>query len=149
MEATLTIEWSTPSCNDGWNGSSYALFGMPLPYERFSGVTSLQYDVVPYLYLIDIVLLTAAIWLLIRFFARRAPFRLPAWAGTPLAVAGILLCTGASASRIYLLLSKQWYPVVSLADFSYDGYFRTRPVGFSWDRHHDCTPSELWFGPSH
>src|SRR5689334_18455159 len=62
-EVVLKVEWSSRSCNDPQDGPVWAVFGAPLPYERFSGVSSEHYDFVPYLYLLNIVILSGLAWL--------------------------------------------------------------------------------------
>ncbi len=52
-EGLFTVEWSTPYCNDPRDGPSYAAYGFPFPYERFSGVSSLHFDFAPHIFWLD------------------------------------------------------------------------------------------------
>lgn len=145
-EAAVTIEWSTPYCNDPDDGPAYAIFGAPLPYERFSGVSSLHYDLMPHLYLLDIALLCAIVYPLVRAVTRRAPDHARRFVSISMAVVGFLLCSGVTVSNVFRLRTEEWSPVESVAR-SYESYWDARPVGASFDRHYDCKPSTFWFGP--
>jgi hypothetical protein len=61
----FTIEWSFPYCTTQQDGPAAAVFGMPLPYIRWGGVSSLEYDFMPLAYAFNTLILLALFWPLI------------------------------------------------------------------------------------
>src|SRR3982751_71764 len=59
LEAIFTIEWSFPYCSSQVDGPASAVFGMPLPYIRWSGVSSMEYELMPSILIVNIVILSA------------------------------------------------------------------------------------------
>lgn len=59
LEAIFTIEWSFPYCSSQEDGPESAVFGMPLPYIRWTGVSSLEYELMPLIWVLNIVILSA------------------------------------------------------------------------------------------
>src|SRR4051794_18181766 len=59
LEAIFTIEWSFPYCSSQEDGPASAVFGMPLPYIRWTGVSSMEYEFMPSILIVNIVILSA------------------------------------------------------------------------------------------
>jgi len=143
-EALITVEWSTPFCHDPYDGPSYAAYGFPFPYDRFSGASSSLFNVAPHILLLDILLLSAAVWPLIRHIAGRAIKRAPGVTSASLVALALLLPGSAIAWHVIM---RDWHPVISITRPLYDTYDEFRPVGIATERHYDCTPSTFWFSP--
>jgi hypothetical protein len=141
LEVVLTIEWSSPSCSRGnSDGPVAAAFGMPFPYVRWCTALSWQYDMMPHVYVLNLVILVLLALPVSRAVVMHA--RRPRLAF----VVGIALgCLGVAA-RVFLLLGLEaWRPVMSTAQLD-DDYWEYRPVGVASHRHYNCTPSTFWFG---
>jgi hypothetical protein len=65
------LEWSHPYCNDPTDGPAWAAYGAPLPYRQFSGVSSLTFNIMPHVLLLNVVLLAALAYPLTRWATRR------------------------------------------------------------------------------
>ncbi len=144
-EMLITVEWSFPYCNDPQDGPASAVYGMPFPYERWSGASSLQYDFVPHLYILNLAVLCAATWPLFRRLSRRWPDL----SDRRMAAVGLGLFILVGGWHGFCLSSNLWSPVLSLERAPYDSYCELRPVGVAliMGRHYDCSPSSFWFGP--
>lgn len=144
-EMLITVEWSFPYCNDPRDGPASAVYGAPLPYERWSGASSLQYDFVPHLYILNLGILCAATWPLFR----RLSHRWSAVNDRRIGMLGLSLCLLVGGWHIFYLSSNLGSPVASLEHAPYDSYRELRPVGVAliMERHYDCSPSSFWFGP--
>lgn len=141
-EALLNLEWSFPYCNDQSDGPASAVFGAPFPYTRASGATSLEFETVPYLYVLNLAFWCLLAWPLVRRLVARASGR-PAQIAT--VGGGVLLC---AVVVIWNLVGCRavWSPA-QLMDEPWEAYRQLRPVGFAIGRHTECTPSTWWFGP--
>jgi len=142
VEVLITVEWSFPCCESpSCDGPLSAVFGFPFPYVRWSLASSLQYLVLPHVYLANVGMLS----LLTYFLVRRL---VPAEPGSPrrlrMGLLGLTLCTVVVAWRIFLLEGSSWLPVRSIE--LAESYREFRPVGLSLDAHYQCTPSEFWYG---
>jgi hypothetical protein len=141
LENVVSLEWSFPYCNRQEDGPASAVFGLPFPYERWSGATSLQYEFMPHLYALNLVLWLCLAWPLFRVLTRtRAVHRLR------LVIVGALLCAAIVVWKTLVLVEGAWQPVRSITHAPYDAYGELRPVGIALGRHYECTPSAFWFG---
>jgi hypothetical protein len=149
VEVVIKLEWSSPACNDPQDGPVSAVFGAPLPYERFSGGHSMHYYFVPHLYLLNLLFLSAIAWPLVLHVGGRAARRWPQLTRGGMALAGALLCAAVNSLHVFEMAMEEWSPVMSLAqtpdETSYEPYRGLRPVGVSIGRHYDCTRSTFWF----
>jgi len=55
----LPFAWWHPYCDNMDDGPGYFAYGLPFPFRAFSGVSSLEYNFLPLVYLLDLVLMTA------------------------------------------------------------------------------------------
>lgn len=142
VDRALALEWTFPYCSDMWDGPSSAVFGMPLPYERWSGASSLVYDVMPHAWLLDLLLLSLLAYRPARWVWMRAPRRIQRFlGGTAAAVSLVSL-----AFVLQSIRDGRVSFVHSIAFPPYDTFAKYRPVALVVGRHHDCTPSAWWFG---
>jgi len=140
IEITITLEWASPSCSrayQAWNGPVSPAFGMPLPYLRPSLVTSVEYLVMPHIYLANLAILALIAYPVVSAIIRR--FRIARGA----VWLGLSLCMSVAAWRIVLLSLSIWFPQVTIA-FA-EGYSEFRPVGIATRPHLQCRASEFWF----
>ena len=145
LDACVTIEWSAPYCNIQDDGPAWAVYGV-VPYERFSGVSSLVYDFQPILFGINLLVLWALCGAAALTFCRWAPSLLRPERVRVAAMVAIVGVALVGIYRVGLYSTGWWTAVRSLSDsYSYD---ELRPVGLSvGHRAYACTPSPFWFGP--
>lgn len=147
LEGLITVEWTYPYCLDRSDGPAYAAQGMPLPYWMWNGVSSLEHDFVPHIYVLNIVLLSLlffplAWWIWHHLFRQR-----PAWISTVLGSAGALLLVSHIALTMFMVLMGWFQPTTSLSPYGSDSYSEFRPVRIGLYRSNapNCTPSQFWF----
>jgi hypothetical protein len=146
LEAIFTIEWSFPYCSSQSDGPASAVFGMPLPYIRWSGASSLEYELMPLILILNILLLFVILFPLISWAAKiiAAPNQVRRRA--LLSVAGLILLLGIGAWTAFLVqLGVYKIPVSTIAS-DYETYSEFRPIRFAFKKlHYQCTPSNFWF----
>jgi hypothetical protein len=72
FDGPIHVEWSTPYCLDPHSGPAYAHYGFPIPYQRFSGISSMLYLFQPLAYAFNLLVLSVPTAVL----AHRLPSRL-------------------------------------------------------------------------
>lgn len=145
LEFTFTMEWSSPYCTSQADGAGYAAFGMPLPYMQFGGASSLEYQFMPHVYLVNLIVLCVLAFPVIRWMFRRSALAGHTRRRSVAGVAGAILIA-ARVSLLALAISIGMLdPMVSIGD-DHEPYVVFRPVGFCLhDGHYDCKPSPSWF----
>jgi hypothetical protein len=145
FESLYTIEWSFPYCSSQEDGPAAAVFGMPFPYIRWGGTSSLEYDFMPLVCALNILALLALAWpftrLLLRSFGERA-------SGTRIVLGtiGLALALVVSAGIAFPISVGAWRPTAFIAPDGRGTYFDLRPVRLTTnDLHYECTPSQAWF----
>jgi len=53
----VPLAWWHPYCDRMDDGPGYFGYGLPFPFRAFSGVSSLEYNFLPFVYLLDLVLM--------------------------------------------------------------------------------------------
>lgn len=147
IESLVTIEWSYPYCLDRSDGPAYAPQGMPLPYWMWNGVSSLEHDFVPHVYILNIIILCLLLFPAIRWMFDRLVSRESNRVRTAIGVVGAILLVSHIALTILLVSIGFYRPAVSLESGEYYRYSDFRPVRFGLYRSSasDCTPSTFWF----
>jgi hypothetical protein len=139
VEAFITIEWSCPRGINQSDGPSYAAFGMPFPYFQFSGVSSLQYNFMPHIYLLNLLLLCAIAFIIVRVAMRYLLSERHTRIRLFIGITGLALIGGRIAIIILLLSTGYFIPRRSIGIPGYESYTDFRPVGFCWnDGHYEC-----------
>jgi hypothetical protein len=146
LEQFVTIEWSRPYCMNRTEGPLYATTGLPLPYAMPTGASSMQFDVMPQVYVLNMVILCLLAYPLHRVFVNRVGAStesvLRLWVGG----VGLTLCVVIVAVVIFLLGTKQVFPVLTFGDSPYSRYIEFRPVAIRIGAGNDeCTRSPYWF----
>jgi len=85
-ELLFTIEWSFPKCSAPWDGPSPAVFGAPIPYERWGGSSS-EYVFIPRVYLLNVALLMVVVFPFVRGSCKLMAMRWPQLTYRGLAIA--------------------------------------------------------------
>jgi len=108
------------------DGPDYAGLGVPLPYLRYSGVSSMEFDVMPHVFVLNLITLTLMLWLFTRPIAQsiRTSHKLEAGVAV-LGLGGVVVGCGFVA---LLVATGSWRPVASIGD-SYGSWSEYRPVG--------------------
>ena len=136
----ITIEWVSPACSHAyqrWNGPVPPAFGMPLPYLRPSLVSSLEYLVMPHVYVLNVAILALMAYPLVSAVVRRFnAARGALWIGAS-------LCAIVAAWRLFLFSLAVWRPQTTIT--SGERYFELRPVALVSRPHSECRASEFWF----
>ena len=144
LEWLVTIEWSFPYCSSQEDGPAAAVFGMPFPYIRWGGVSSLEYDFMPLVYVFNALVPLAIFWPLMRvvlwsFGERRSGIR------TTLGAIGLALALVVLADMTFLISIGAWRPTAYIGLYGQDTFFDLRPLRFTLnDLHYECTPSQAW-----
>jgi hypothetical protein len=118
---------------------------MPFPYIQWAGVSSLEYDFMPLVYALNILVLFALAWPLTRllfwsFVERRSGIRIA------LGTIGLALTLVVLAGVASLIGVGAWQPTASIRLYGQDTSFDLRPLRFTMnDLHYECTPSHAWF----
>jgi hypothetical protein len=147
IDRVATLEWSFPYCNDPQDGPAAAVFGVPIPYQRWNGFSSLEYHFAPHLYVLNILLVALALFPALRHAMRRVAPLQSRLGDRVLRSAGVLLCLGNFAVTYVALAGGLWRPVLNIGHSPGRAYSEYRPVRLTSTRHYDCTPSRFWFGP--
>lgn len=140
FEWLFTIEWSFPYCASQEDGPGSAVFGMPFPYIRWGGVSSLEYEFMPLVYAFNVLALLALCWPLMRvalrsFGEKRSGIR------TILGTIGLALSLVVLVDKALLINSGAWRPTAYIRPSGQDTYLDLRPVRFTLnDLHYACTP---------
>lgn len=138
-ELLVTVNWTYPRCilaDQEYGG--FALLGTPFPYSQFGGISSLEYDWIPWIFALDLALLWAAWWLVLALAGRLTKWRPPAWP----------IWTALLAVVVLKALAINAFMVNTVSQFR-DGFgpialSEIRPVGLG-AHGYDCTPSPYWF----
>jgi hypothetical protein len=134
----VPFAWWHPYCDRMDDGPGYFAYGLPFPFRAFSGVSSLEYNFLPFVYVLDLVLMTALflraaipVARKVRAMSRFAAYSL-ATVGTLLFV--VLVWINAQA------ISNHWVIPSQTLDSTGDKYFSYRPwiVMRVLGRHHTC-----------
>jgi len=142
LDLVFTVEWSYPYCSGPDSGPAFAVLGMPLPYQTYSGVSSLQHFFMPHIYAANVLLLAGLVWPVCRLLVKSGKIR----AGVLNGIGLVLICLTGALLAIKLHIG--WFiPVGSVADGGSMRYQELRPVsvGLSFGASGDCTASKFWF----
>ncbi len=146
FEAVFTIEWSFPYCSSQVDGPASAVFGMPLPYVRFSGVSSMEYFFMTSIFIVNIIILFSIAFPFVYWAVGKVAAPHQIMRRSMLSFAGLLLLLSIGAWTSLLLLYGVYHPVSTIGDEAYGAYSEFRPIRLTFkDLHYDCTPSEYWF----
>ena len=140
FESLFTLEWRYPYCGAPTDGPAVAVFGMPFPYARFSGVSSLTYDFVPQLMALDVSLLAFAIAVPFATVMSRMAEPRSQLARRVALVLGVGSLTARVGWLAFSMSIGTLCPVASLADSPYLSYSELRPFRVATGWHHDCVP---------
>ena len=146
FEAVFTIEWSFPYCSSLEDGPASAVFGMPLPYIRYSEVSSMEYFYMPSIFIVNILILFAIAFPFVSWAVKKVASPEQRMRRSLLCFAGLVLLLSISAWTIHLVRSGVYKIPVSTVASGYETYREFRPIRFTLkDLHYDCTPSNYWF----
>jgi hypothetical protein len=140
IDSWVTIEWTWPNCGEGdrW----LAAHGLPLPYTRWGGWSSMEYVWVPELFALNMVLLAGAAFLALRW--------LPAFRFSSALYGALTVLLTLNAVVGLLITSIMMVQADRSLAHEGSGYsmWDLRPVAMHFDgsRAYDCTPAPWWFG---
>ena len=155
FQEIFTVEWSSPYCSNPVDGPLSAVYGMPLPYIRWSGVSSMEYFWMPSIFVLNIAILFAIVYPIISRLVSeaRTSVRAPESSKAPSLIIGLLPRWLAGGVGTFLILTfaawlgLQFYvgiykvPVSNIASENYEAYAGFRPVGFGYKHlRYQCTP---------
>jgi hypothetical protein len=146
LELVVTIEWSFPICSNSWDGAAPAVFGAPLPYQRWAGA-SLEYSFVPQVYVLNVLLIAGLVLLIVHRLAAGVARRWPRQTKLTLGMAGLVLCVGLLGLGISVI-GELLHPTASIAILPGESVRDLRPIRVAIGRHYSCRPSWLsgfWF----
>ena len=178
FQEVFTVEWTSGYCSNPVDGPASAIYGMPLPYIRWSMVSSMEYLWMPAVLILNIALLFAIVFPFVSRLLRSnseqenhavAPTTSsPETGATPPRAGGepkvhpSFARRGAFAFGTILVLSfAAWVmfqiqtgvykiPVSNIAMENYESYSQLRPVRFGIKSlRYGCTSSDFWFSKQH
>jgi hypothetical protein len=146
VELFFTIGWTFAACTpvSGTNyGFGESAYGLPFPYFQWSSVSSMEYGWIPWIFALNVVLLTLAAWPLVRWLSRR--LRRPQWGWLALALLVAIVAIQAMRINTFLVFSTDAFRGgefdLALTDL--------RPAALYFGGgSYECTPSPFWF-PEH
>ena len=137
LVAFVPFAWWHPYCDRMDDGPGYFGYGLPFPFRAFSGVSSLEYNFLPSVYLLDLVLMMALFLPKTILVARkvRAMSRFGAYS---LATVGTLLVVVLVWINAWAI-SNHWVIPSQALDSTGDKYFSYRPwIVMRVSGHHAC-----------
>jgi len=139
----ISVEWSYPYCQQQFDGPGYAAYGAPLPFVQYGGWSSLHYNFMPHIYVLDVIVLTLLTYPLTRMLGDRF-----VKSTTAHRVNAVVSCAVAViALGIQVPFASTFFHPVATLGSSQTSYWSYRPVSITTDvlRYH-CSPSSYWFG---
>ena len=150
----VTFEWSYSYCLDPQDGPALPMYGLPLPYYAPSAASSLHWDFMPHILVLNVLILALPLYGCIRWLL--PPGGLPRWGLWLTALSGGVVTGLYLLGLMYLCVSGTWSvtPDASAGGGSIDqatsGYLTARPVRLVlvWETEPaaDCPRSDFWFG---
>lgn len=146
LQEIVTIEWSFPYCSDQADGPASAVFGMPLPYVRWSTVSSMEYLWMPAVLVLNLLILFVVFYPLVAWAVgalRRALINVRA-ADTAILLVGAFLVVTFVGLNVFLISAGIYkVPVWSIAREGRETYLDFRPVSVGLKKlRYDCTPMD-------
>ncbi|HEX8736709.1 MAG TPA: hypothetical protein VF721_15365 [Pyrinomonadaceae bacterium] len=146
LEAIFTIEWSFPYCSSQSDGPASAVYGMPLPYIRWAGVSSMEYELMPSILILNILMLSVILFPLVSWTVRKIASPNRGWLRILLSLAGLVLLVGVGMLTAFLVRVGVYKIPVSTIASDYETYSEFRPIRFTTKHlRYQCTPSNFWF----
>jgi hypothetical protein len=141
IEAFLPLSWSRPYCMSQSDGPDFAAVGIPLPYQTYSGVSSMEFFFMPHVYIFNLAVLTALLLPVARLIAQRPCVSLQFQSIAALGGAAAIV-VGLGVVAVFVTTGT-WRPVGSIGS-DFGKYREYRPVGLAYSGV-DCLPSNSWF----
>jgi hypothetical protein len=147
IEKLVTLEWSYSYCSVLDDGEAAAVFGFPLPYEQVFIAGSASSSFIPWLYLINLAVITGGVLFFLRPLSSRLGKSKPRLWNLTIGAAAALLLVTAVALDVFALSIDVWHPTSSFSENL--SYSELRPVAVHvGGRPRNCTASHFWFPES-
>jgi len=152
FQEVFTIEWTSGYCSNQADGPASAVYGMPLPFIRWSMVSSMEYLWMPAVFVLNIALLFAIAFPFVSWVVswsqlranRKGNVGFMRWIVSGMSSLLILNSVIWTGFQIYMGIYK--IPVSNIAMENFETYSQFRPVRFGLKTlRYDCTASEFWF----
>lgn len=132
----LSIEWTSASCGPGELQQPYAVYGFPLPYARWSGVSSMEFVYLRWILIANVLVTSGFIFIALRLVRLKGSGWHVLWA-FPLLIFSLFI--GSAVLSVPVANLGYGYSDVPLTSF--------RPVDIDFAfGDYECTPSLYWFG---
>jgi hypothetical protein len=131
-EIFLPLNWTTARCGTGALDQPYAAYGIPLPHMMWSGVSSIEFDYLPWILSFNLAALTGAVFAVLRKF----PFFGSGW--------NLVWICPATVIGYFLIWVPLSFPVEALGGAEPITLLDFRPVGIG-QQGYECTASPYWF----
>jgi hypothetical protein len=146
VELFFTIGWTFAACTPV-SGTNYGLgeasYGLPFPYFQWSTVSSMEYDWIPWIFVLNVALLTLAASPMARWLSRR--LRRPRWGWLGLTLLVAIIAVQAVRINTFLVFSTDRFRG---GEFEL-AFTDLRPTALYFGGgSYECTPSPFWF-PEH
>ena len=144
VDKLATLEWSYPYCSVLDDGPAGAVFGFPFPHRQASIVASASDIFIPWLYVVDLVLIAGLLFVLLLPLVAWFEKRYAVLCRLLLATTAVVLIATAAPFETWVI-----YNGISSPTDSFSGnfnYSELRPVAARvLGRQRDCTASPFWF----
>ena len=144
IERFIAVEWSYPYCGILSDGEAAAVFGFPLPYEQVYIAGSASVSFIPWLYMINLAVITGGVLLLLCPLASRLQAWKPRLWNFFIGTTAVFLLITAVALEVFGLSIGVRFPTSSFS--GNPNYSELRPVSVHvLGRPLNCTASPFWF----
>lgn len=141
VEKIVLMEWTFAYCNNQEDGLASAVFGMPFPYTSWGLASSLEYNFMPHVYLLNLVIIFTVIYFCLRPLSKI----INQTALYLMGAIGAILIVVHLAFFIISMQAGMNRPVLSIGNH-YGAYFSFRPIGLVINKQgYECKPSRYWF----
>ena len=121
----LQLHWWHPYCRLQADGPGYYAIGFPLPFAEPTGVSSMEYFIMPHIYILDELLLATIVGIfIVRLLPLLSVLHVRASVATAIAGSVVLLLTAGPQALIF---TTGWWPRISIA-IKPDRYVDYRPA---------------------
>lgn len=133
LQEVFTVEWSFAYCSSQVDGPASAVFGMPLPYIRWSTVSSMEYFWMPTILILNILILFAVSFPFVSWAVGKIASPEQSMRRGLVSFLGAFLVVTFGALNVFLIQTGIYkIPVSSIASDNYETYSEFRPIRFGF-----------------
>src|SRR5688500_4498630 len=116
IERLVTLEWSYAYCSVRDSGEAAAVYGFPLPHEQIYIAGSASANFIPWLYLVDLALISGGVFVLLRLLSSGIGLSKPRLWNLAIGAVAALLLVPVVALDLFAISIGVWSPTSSFSD---------------------------------